>query len=149
MASLVRISEAASLALHTMAVLAHEHTPHQSGPTGDQVHGASSHKPATRMALVVKGGMDQSAVGPGGGGQVARSADDGRLREIYEAAEGPMERGTCLLSEPVCDGKDCVLGELVVSVHNEIRSYLERTTLTTLTNRIGFLKMEHPPHCEG
>jgi len=140
MASFVRISEAASLALHTMALLAHEPTERYTNRQIAELLGASGHHLAKVMARLVKRGMVRSAVGPSGGFQLAQPAKQITLLDIYETMEGPLGVGECLMNEPVCDGKACVLGEVIQSVHDQVRMYLEQTSLAQLAERVGFIE---------
>jgi DNA-binding IscR family transcriptional regulator len=41
----------------------------------------------------------------------------------------------CLLGQRVCDGSECMVGELVHSVHKHVRQYLADTTLAQLSDR--------------
>ena len=64
-----------------------------------------------------------------------------KLLEVYEAIEGPVDDGGCLLGEPICNGHDCVLGEVIQRVHRQVRDYLAETTLDELAgNATAFMK---------
>jgi len=69
---------------------------------------------------------------PQGGFRLAKPAGRIRLLTIYEAIEGPMGAPQCLLAKQICEGRDCVLGELVQRINQEIRDYLQGATLATL-----------------
>jgi Rrf2 family protein len=129
---LVNISEAASLGLHTMALLARD--PDNRFTTQELASRlkASGNHLAKVMQRLVRAGLIDSVRGPQGGFRLTRPAGRIKLLEIYEAVEGPLGEAGCLLSEPVCDGRECVLGEVVQSVHRQIRAYLAKTTLATL-----------------
>jgi len=133
----VHISEAASLALHTMAVLA-KHTARRftTQEIADVLH-ASGHHLAKVMQRLVRAGLVDSIRGPQGGFRLGRPAGQVTLLEVYEAVEGPVDERGCLLGQPLCSGKDCVLGEVVQSVHVQIRDSLKRTTLAKLAGGLG------------
>jgi ferredoxin len=59
------------------------------------------------------------------------------LLEVYEAIEGPLQRPGCLLGRKVCTGSNCILGNLVVSVDQQVRKYLSKTHLTDLAKVYG------------
>lgn len=128
----VGISEAASLALHTMAILAAR--PKERLTTHDLAERlrASAHHLAKVMQRLAKAGLVHSVRGPQGGFQLERPAKTTRLRDVYEAVEGPMDEVGCLLGEPICEGEECVLGEAIHSIHEHLRDYLERTTVADL-----------------
>ncbi|MHB1035553.1 MAG: RrF2 family transcriptional regulator [Pirellulales bacterium] len=140
MPSLVRISEAASLALHTMAILAKNHARRLTTQEISAVLGGSPHHLAKVMQRLARAGLVDSTRGPQGGFRTRRPAAEVSLLEIYEAVDGPLGEARCLLAEPICDGKDCVLGELVQAVHRQVRNYLERTTLAELAADVRILK---------
>ncbi len=140
MSNLVRISEAASLGLHTMALLAGQNQQRRTNQEIAEALQASSHHLAKVMQRLVRAGLVDSAVGPQGGFRLARPAQDVRLLDIYEAIEGPLGAAACLLGKPICRGTDCVLGELVEKVNRQIRSYLADTTLATLAEGMAFVR---------
>jgi Rrf2 family protein len=140
MANLVRISEAASLGLHTMALLAKRNDRRWTNQDLADTLGASAHHLAKVMQRLVRAGMVSSTVGPQGGFQLAGDACGITLMDIYQAIEGPLPETGCLLGKPICDGRDCILGELVQKVEREIRSHLASTTLAQMVNQMAFLK---------
>ena len=132
MVNLVKISEAASLGLHTMALLANRGEGRSTSHEIADILGASVHHLAKVMQRLVRAGLVDSAVGPQGGFRLAKPAGRIRLLTIYEAIEGPMGEPQCLLARQICEGHDCVLGELVQRINQEIRDYLQGATLATL-----------------
>lgn len=141
MGNLVRISEPASLSLHAAAILARrpgERIPNQE--IAKSLH-ASEHHLAKVMQQLVRAGIVNSTRGPHGGFELARASSDITLLQLFEAVEGPLGDAECLLSEQVCDGTDCMVGELVHSVHQHVRQYLAETTLTRLAKRFTLISM--------
>ena len=133
MGNVLRVSEAASLALHTAVLLA--------GRPGEDV---STKSIASRLRVsqahlskvlqrLVKAGLVNSIRGPKGGFCLSRSAKDIALLEVYESIEGPIDSAKCLATTPVCRGEECVLGGLVESVNREVKEYFARTKLSELT----------------
>ena len=141
MANLVRISESASLALHAAALLARrsdERVPNQE--IAAALH-ASEHHLAKVMQQLVRAGVIYSTRGPKGGFQIRQSPEEITLLQLFEAVEGPLGDAECLLSEQVCDGSNCMVGELVYSVHRQVRQYLAETTLAQLAARFTPISM--------
>jgi Rrf2 family protein len=87
------------------------------------------------MQQLAKVGVVNSTRGPHGGFQLGRPAEEISLLQIFEAAEGPLGDAECLLGDRVCDGSECMVGELVHSVHKHIWQYLANTTLAQLSDR--------------
>lgn len=139
---LVNISEAASLALHTMAVLASASDQRFTNQGLAAKLKASSHHLAKVMQRLAKAGLVHSVRGPQGGFRLGRAAQSVTLLEIYEAVDGPVDDGVCLLGEPLCEGMDCVLGKYILSVHRQMRNYLAETKLSALACGAPLVKLE-------
>lgn len=137
MASLVGISEAASIGLHGMMVLA-------SAPSGRAGSGralserlqVSANHLAKVMQRLVKGGLLHSVRGPGGGFALAKPASEISLAEIYEAIEGPFAPTGCLLARPICDGRCCIVGGLL----QQVDAIVDRLRETTLADAVEGMK---------
>jgi Rrf2 family protein len=141
MAQLVRISEAASLALHTMALLAREDHRRLATQEIAERLGASSHHLAKVMQRLIKAGLVESVRGPRGGFQLRKPAAEIKVLDIYEAIEGCLMEDGCLLGKEVCDAKrECVLGDLVRKVNEVLRERLQATTLAELALQAAFLR---------
>jgi Rrf2 family protein len=141
-ASHVRISEPASLALHATALLARHKGQRLSNQKIASALRVSEHHLAKVLQQLAKVGVLNSTRGPHGGFQLARPAEETSLLHIFEAAEGPLGDPQCLLGERVCDGSDCMVGELVHSVHKHIRQYLAETTLAELARRFTVIALQ-------
>jgi len=134
-ANLIRISEPASLALHAAALLARRRGERFSNQQIAAALGVSEHHLAKVMHQLAKLGMVDSIRGPNGGFQLDRPPEEIALLEIFEAADGPIGDAECLLSHRACDGTECMVGELVHSVHRHVKRYLAETTLAQLSGR--------------
>ena len=141
MPNLVRISEPASLALHAAALLARQQGQRFSNQQVAAALRVSEHHLAKVMQQLAKAGIVKSTRGPRGGFQLDRSAEEISLLEVFEAVEGPLGEAECLLGEHVCDGTQCMVGELVHSVHQHVRKYLAETTLAQLASRFTLLSL--------
>ncbi|MFH1034712.1 MAG: Rrf2 family transcriptional regulator [Pseudomonadota bacterium] len=136
MPSPLRISEAASLALHAMALLA--------GPGGGAMSTrqiseklkVSDHHLSKVMQRLGRAGLVESLRGPKGGFRLARRGSSITLLDIYEAVEGRLQGGHCLLGRPACQ-VGCALGGLVNILGNEVRAYLEGTKLGDLASGLA------------
>lgn len=135
MSSVVAFSEAASLALHSMAVIAREKELPVSLTRITASTGVSSTHLAKVLQRLVKAGLLLSTRGPKGGFEAARPLEAISLLEIYEAIEGPMEVRSCLFACGSCPfGFDrCLFGNLLDETNRTFRDYLAATTLDRLT----------------
>ena len=133
MFSLLKVSEAASLALHTMVLLSKE--PGKMFRTleiADILKGSKDHL-AKVLKRLERVGFVKSLRGPKGGFRIADGMEDVKLIKIYEAIEGPYVPGKCLLGNPICKGKRCIFGDLN-SIEKLIRDHLYNTKLSDLSD---------------
>jgi Rrf2 family protein len=105
----VRFSEAASIALHTMAYLARE--PARNVAVGELAArlAVSDHHLAKVMQRLVRAGLVESSRGPGGGFVLRGDPAEITMLQVYEAIEGRFDVEACLFSPAKCTG-NCVLG---------------------------------------
>jgi Rrf2 family protein len=131
MASIIKISEAATLGLHAMIVLAKN--PKKMLSTGEisKKLGSSVGHLAKVMQRLSKIGLVNSVRGPKGGFCLGKDAHSINLLEIYEAIEGPITSVECLLQFPVCKNKKCVFGDLIRTINGEVLTHMANTMLST------------------
>ena len=110
MANMLKISEAASLALHTMVYLAANDarlaTTHEIG----EVLRVSEAHLAKVLQRLGKVGLVEATRGPKGGFRLAKPGSEISLLQVYEAIEGPLADITCFLREPICRGDNLHAG---------------------------------------
>jgi Rrf2 family protein len=128
----LRISDAATMALHTLALMSVD--PNMVYTTKSiarklAISGAHLAKVFQRLA---KAGLVESERGPRGGFRLGRPADDISLLEVYEAIEGPFEPRDCLMSERTCGGAGCMFGDLLGGMNRTFREYMEGKRLAEL-----------------
>lgn len=141
MAGMLRISEAASLALHAMGLMAQTRRRWSNEELAGRLR-ASVHHLAKVMQRLVKAGVIRSVRGPHGGFELVRAPETISLVDIYEAVEGPLPAPDCLLGEPLCRGGDCMLGDLLHSVHNQVHHYLSNTTLAHMAGGLQLVSLD-------
>lgn len=132
MANVLRISEAATLALHTLALLAAQ--------PGEIL---STHKIATRLEAseahlakvlqrLARMGLVRSIRGAKGGFVLGKEPDEVTLLEAYEAIDGPLRPNSCLMGHKVCRNRGCILGNLLVDINNDVKQHLSSQRLSDL-----------------
>lgn len=125
----LRISDAASLALHTMVYIAggdRRHYPVRVIARAICVSEAHLSKVLQRL---VRAGLLVSVRGPRGGFRLARKRDEVTLLEVFEAIDGPYEPNDCLLRDRSCGQLGCLFGDLLRNVNGEVREYMAGRTL--------------------
>lgn len=124
MATILKISEAAVIAIHAAALL----TKNQNSPVTTweaaktlEVSAAHLSKVFQRMA---KTGLVKPVRGPGGGFILNKPPREIRLADILESIEGPVRLSNCLMGTPKCASR-CILGGLLDSVNKQVAEKLE------------------------
>ena len=137
MSSFMRISEAASLALHTVGMLAEE--PDDVIATREiasrlavsENHLAKVHQRLSRAGIVT------AVRGPAGGFRLARPAADIKLIEVVEAIDGSCRPSQCLLGRPLCRRSSCMLGGLSDAINRHVIEFLSKTSVAQLGSSLG------------
>jgi Rrf2 family protein len=137
MTTLLKVSQAASLAVHTMALLAHDHHKSLSARQIAQILRVSEAHLAKVLGRLAREGLVQSTRGPGGGFVLADGADRTPLMTIYEAIEGKFSPHDCLFETPLCDEGKCIFGDLVKRINEEMKQYLTETLTSDTTFAFG------------
>jgi Rrf2 family protein len=132
-----RVSEAAHLGLHALAVIAAGPEPVvRTREIAAQLKASAAHLAKVMVALE-HAGLVTGTRGPTGGYRLNRPARQISLREIYEAVEGPMQARACLFGEPVCKASGCALSSYFGKLNRDVIRTLERTRLTDLVKEFG------------
>lgn len=134
MGKVLRMSEAASLALHAMAYLAANSGARTTAKQIAEEFDASQAHLHKVLQRLTKAGFVESVPGPGGGFTLKNGAERMSLLDVYEAIEGPMVRSTCLFGHSMCQAKNCILGGLVERISDQTRDYLAETRLSDLSH---------------
>jgi len=144
MSHLLKISEAASLALHTMILLAENSNNLVSTKDIASTLKVSEAHLSKVLQRLTKVGMVTALRGPKGGFRLGKNSKKATLLQVYEAIEGPIADDNCLFSEPVCDGKNCILGHLLTSVNSQVKNYFAETYLGDLngSERFAYLRVK-------
>jgi len=134
---MLKISEAASIGLHTMAFLVAY--PEKLIPTWEiaQRLAVSEAHLAKVLQRLTKAGLVESIRGPHGGVKLDVKPKDVSLLEVYEAIEGPIPVSKCLFNTAICDEKNCIFGNMLNNVNKEVLSYLSKTKLIHLNAIVG------------
>lgn len=128
MSGILRISEAAVLAIHTAALLGAREGEVMTNREIASFLGASEAHLSKVLQRLARSGLVRSVRGPRGGFVLARPGGDVTLLEVYEAIDGPFEECECLLDAPVCKG-ECVLGDVLLEVNRIVRERLSGTRI--------------------
>lgn len=131
MAKVVHISEAASLAVHSMVLIAGSPVSMNVNQIASVTHSSRNHL-AKVMQVLVKNNYLDSVRGPKGGFTLKGDPHKINLLEIYELIEGSIEEHHCGIETQKCPFTSCVFGGLADKFSHEFIGYLRNKTLADL-----------------
>jgi Rrf2 family protein len=131
MARIVAYSEAASIGMHGMVLIA------KAGEVMNvqkiaEVTSSSKHHVAKVMQRLVKDGFLLSSRGPQGGFILNSDPKKLTLLQIYESIEGEVKVVNCPHEKQICPFDKCILGTVVPQMTSLFRNQLSATTLFDL-----------------
>ena len=131
MSKIVHISEAASLAVHSMVIIASGKVKLNVGQIAAYT-GSSKNHLAKVLQILVKNDYLNSNRGPKGGFLLNVDAGKVSLLEIYELIEGTIEKCHCGIKENKCPFINCVFGDLSDKFSNDFIEYLSKTKISDI-----------------
>lgn len=134
MNKVVTLSEAASIAIHAMVLIAKATNQINVGQIAEAT-GASKNHLAKVMQRLVKEGFVKSSRGPSGGFVLAKDPKDITILQVYECIEGPIEPTGCPLDQHICPFDKCLMGGVVGQTTNQIKDYFKSNTLFDFMGR--------------
>ena len=137
MSNLVKISEAASLAIHAAGILAGTAGGQSSAEAMANALGVSKSHLVKVLQRLTKAGLVRSSRGPGGGYSLTRPPREVSVKEVYEMVEGPIDTDTCAMEVPTCGWASCVLGDFFCRVGKEVSEQLEKMTIADFSTSVG------------
>lgn len=131
MSRFVQLSEAVSLALHAMVLIAEEEGEVRSVKEVALMLSASEAHMAKVVQRLAKAGLVKTARGPGGGVALGRKAGGITFLEIFEAIEGPLDGCPCMMNkEGACPFGRCIFSGALELANGAIREKFAATRLS-------------------
>lgn len=128
MAKVFSLSEAASIAIHSMVLIAQSDKMMNVNKIAERT-GSSKHHVAKILQRLVKEDYLRSIRGPHGGFALQKEPKEITLLEIFETIEGSLSVTECPMDNPVCPFGKCILGNIISDMTQNFRHYLEKNTL--------------------
>ena len=126
MSKIFNISEAATIALHSMALIARSEKLINTQEIAD-ITGFSKNHISKILQQLVKNGYLISTRGPKGGFLVSHKAKTASLLEIYNLIEGELEEyNSCKMHCEDCPFQSCIFGGLEQKFSNEFKKHLSQ-----------------------
>jgi Rrf2 family protein len=128
MAHILKISDATTLAMHSLLLIVHAEWYLSVKEMATQLEVSENHLSKVLQRLV-KAGIVKSVRGPKGGFVLQKSKQDVTLLEIYELFEGRIDIGGCLLGHTRCRFERCPFSEELRTLSRHFRDFLQSKTL--------------------
>ena len=132
MSSVLKVSDAASMGLHAMVLLAAKPERLMSNREIAATLRVSPAHLSKVLQRLSKAGMVRSTRGPGGGFRLVKDREKLPLLKVYEAIEGRLNTKDCLLHSPVCGTRRCIFGGMLRRLNKEAHDYLAKNKLKDL-----------------
>jgi len=134
MSRLVHISEAASIAIHSLALIASATERLNAKKISEILHVSQNHL-AKILQVLAKNEYLESNRGPGGGFTFKKNADQISMLEIYQLIEGNVDCQFCGITEIQCPFIECVFGGKPDKLTNEFVEYMNNTKISDLKTK--------------
>jgi Rrf2 family protein len=128
MAKVFSLSEAASIALHGIILVAQEKEGLNVIKIAERTD-TSKHHVAKVMQRLVKAGYLTSQRGPSGGFLLRKKPEDINFLDVYEAIEGPIEITSCPMDKQICPFDKCIMNNVTSKMTLEFKTYLSNQTV--------------------
>ena len=134
MGTILKMSEAVSIAFHATILLASNPTSQLSNRRiASELHVSEAHLSKVLQRLS-KNGLVKSNRGVKGGFMLGKSNDEISLLDIFESIDGPFVAKHCILDTPVCNENNCFFCDLLKSVEKQVYDYLAGTILSDFSD---------------
>ncbi|MGE0087986.1 MAG: Rrf2 family transcriptional regulator [Bacteroidales bacterium] len=128
MSKIVSLSEAASIALHGIILIAREGESLNVIKIAERTS-TSKHHVAKIMQRLVKAGFLYSHRGPSGGFILKKKPEEINFLDIYETIEGKIEISACPMDKPICPFGKCIMNNVTNKMTIEFQNYLREQTV--------------------
>lgn len=129
MSKIFSLSEAASIAIHGMVLIARHEEEGINAVKIAQFTGLSRNHIAKVMQRLVKDDLLKSVRGPAGGFSLKKRPEEISLLSVYESIEGPLEVHDCPFDYEICNYDKCMMGNVINKMTMDFRQYLKTQTL--------------------
>ncbi len=129
MSSFIHISEASTIALHSLALIAGSKEKLNANKLAEKTLFSRNHL-AKVLHILVKHNYLSSLRGPHGGFELKQNPGKISLLEVYELMEGELERFQCAITCNNCYFDTCLFGDHPQRFSGEFKAYLSDKKLT-------------------
>ena len=128
MSKVFSMSEAASIAIHAMVLIARSTNGINAVKIAEQT-GFSRNHISKVLQRLVKYDLLKSVRGPAGGFSLTGKPGNITLLQIYESIDGSLVITDCPLANEICRFDQCVMGNIINRMTREFKKFLKEQTL--------------------
>lgn len=129
MANIINFSDAASIGLHSMILIAKAKKPLNAIQLSERL-GNSKHHIGKVLQRLVKDGLLSSLRGPTGGFYITIDPKDVTLYDVYKSIEGKSNVKLCPPDGHICPVDKCIRETLVKRLSDEFVTFMESQKLS-------------------
>jgi Rrf2 family protein len=126
MMGILNISEGSKIGLHAAVHLSKGNGQPITTKEAAQALKVSAAHLSKIFQRLARSGVVKAVRGPKGGYLLNRPLSEIRLRDVFEAIEGPMKLSRCLLSQPRCGMDGCMLGSMMADINKQVAEHFEK-----------------------
>ncbi len=132
MTSIINISEAVSLALHSMVYIAiYKGNPVKIKQIAEYLNASETHLAKVLQTLSKKGFL-RSTRGPNGGFILAKPAEEISFNLIYECIESEIRIESCPFHKESCSFTECIYGDFLNKIKSDIKEFFSNRYISEL-----------------
>ena len=128
MPRIIQLSEAATIGLHSMIIIARSKEIINANKISE-LTGASKNHLAKVLQRLVKANFLYSSRGPTGGFLLKKKPEEITILAVYEAIEGNIESAGCPMEQKTCPFDKCLVGNIVKKLTDDIVANFKKQTL--------------------
>lgn len=125
MQNLIKLSEAATMGLHAVDLLAQRREMCTTREISAALHVSQNHLSKV-MQRLTRAGLVKPLRGPSGGFTLSPSGRTASVRDFITAIDGPLQLHTCLMGRKVCRRQDCIFGGFIEETNRRFEAVLDR-----------------------
>ncbi|MBT3303073.1 MAG: Rrf2 family transcriptional regulator [Bacteroidetes bacterium] len=134
MSKLINISEASTIAIHSLALISNSEKPLKAHEIAGRL-GFSIHHVPKVLQILVKYNYLNSVRGPRGGFTLKKEADSINLLEIHELIDGELETDHCGHNKEDCPFDICVYGSVREEMLEKFKQFFSNKKLSDINKK--------------
>lgn len=131
MSQILAVSEAASIVMHAIILLAIAKASRSTHELAESLKVSENHCSKV-MQRLTKAGLVTASRGPKGGFSLSRPPEEITLAEIYESIEGPLCPKHCLFKVQKCPASKCLFHNLTAEINRKVEDFLRNNSVADL-----------------